>query len=61
VVARILTDLDAAANTEDTQQVRSTLDRLTTELEEHFAYEEKHLVGVLNSLTGPAPWEAPDS
>lgn len=57
VVDRILTELDTLAHTEDTRQIRSTLDRLTAELEEHFAFEEKHLVPALNALTGPVPWE----
>ncbi|GAA3593919.1 nitroreductase/quinone reductase family protein [Nonomuraea rosea] len=35
--------------------VPETLDRIADELEAHFAYEEEHLVPVLNSLTS-VPW-----
>lgn len=61
VVDRILTELDTLTRIEDAGQIRATLGRLTAELEEHFAYEEKHLVPVLNALTGPVPWEEPTS
>jgi deazaflavin-dependent oxidoreductase (nitroreductase family) len=52
VVARALTDLrallaDLASNT-DAERVRADLARLATELEDHFAYEEQHLLPVLD-------------
>lgn len=57
VVDRILRDLDALVGAEDAGRVREELDRLATELEAHFAYEEEQLVPTLNALIGPVPWD----
>lgn len=54
VVARILEDLQQllrTLETADVAAVRAELDRLASELERHLDYEERQLVGVLNSLS----------
>jgi hemerythrin-like domain-containing protein len=60
VVDRILRDLDASVGADDAGRVREELDRLATELETHFAYEEEQIVPALNALTGPVPWDPQD-
>ncbi|MCT2587173.1 hemerythrin domain-containing protein [Actinophytocola gossypii] len=57
VVDRILRDVDALVAAVEPERVREELDRLATELDAHFAYEEEWLVATLNALTGPVPWD----
>ncbi|KAB2343036.1 hemerythrin domain-containing protein [Actinomadura rudentiformis] len=53
-VARVKDDIKALLDeldTADPGRFLAELDRMTNELEAHFAYEEKELVAVLNTLT----------
>jgi hypothetical protein len=50
----LLSGLPAQADPADAQRLRGELDGLMALLESHFTYEEKRLVGVLNSLSTPS-------
>jgi deazaflavin-dependent oxidoreductase (nitroreductase family) len=57
-IARAKDDLRAlldGAEATDPVRFQAELDRLITELEEHFAYEEEQLVPLLNSIALPHP------
>ncbi|MFG1748908.1 nitroreductase/quinone reductase family protein [Streptosporangium sandarakinum] len=53
---RQVEELFSGPRTADPERIGKELDRLTAEIEAHFAYEEEHLVGALNALdTGQPP------
>ncbi|WP_261987548.1 nitroreductase/quinone reductase family protein [Actinomadura sp. HBU206391] len=66
VVERLRGELQAALGTLDTggagqqgpDRLRADVERLASELEAHFDYEEEQLIPALNSLTG-VPWPRP--
>ncbi|GGQ12529.1 nitroreductase/quinone reductase family protein [Streptosporangium pseudovulgare] len=52
---RQVEELFSGSPTADPERIGKELDRLTAEIEAHFAYEEEHLVGALNALDAEQP------